>query len=93
MIGASITRLLSVLFSLYLILWIQSFAATGVIESRDEGKVIYMNMMIISVVLSAFIFPFVGKLCDIYDERIIVPYAFLTRFVFTMFLSKFWFLS
>ena len=47
-----------------------------------------MKMMIISVILSAMIFPLVGKLCDKYDVRNVVPYAFLTRFVFTLFFSR-----
>ena len=40
--------------------------------------------MIISVVLSALIFPFIGKICDMYDVRTVVPYAFLTRFSATV---------
>ena len=38
-----------------------------------------MQMMIISAVLSAVIFPFVGKLCDNYEAQKIVPFSFLFR--------------
>ena len=78
-IGACITRLLSVLFSSYLILWIQQFAKNGILRDRDQGKEIYINMMLYSVVLSSFVFPFVGKFCDTYSPRKTVPFAFLFR--------------
>ena len=69
MIGASINRLLSVLFSTYLILWIQTFVNGDggnpkLLSTRDEGKTIYQNIMVISVLASAFIFPFIGKASD-----------------------------
>jgi len=38
-----------------------------------------MQMMIISAVLSALIFPLVGKLCDNYEAKKIVPFSFLFR--------------
>ena len=48
MLGATITRLLSVLFSTYLLLWIQTFAKPNPeinngqpLITRDEGKTIY----------------------------------------------------
>ena len=36
-VGSAITRLLSVLFSNYLILWIQSYAGTPKLESKERG--------------------------------------------------------
>ena len=46
MAGSAITRLLSVLFSTYLILWIQTFVngdngSAKLLESKEEGKTIY----------------------------------------------------
>ena len=78
-IGACITRLLSVLFSSYLILWIQQFAKNGILKDINEGKTIYVNMMLYSVVLSSLVFPFVGKFCDTYSPKKTVPFAFLFR--------------
>jgi len=83
--GATITRLLSVLFSTYLILWIQHFAddpgdgTEPVLADRNAGKTIYMNMMVISVVLSALVLPLVGRLCDSFPASQTVPFAFLLR--------------
>ena len=78
-IGASITRLLAVLFSTYLILWIQKYADEGIIESSNVGKEIYMEIMLISVGFSTILFPFIGYICDKMDPAKIVPGAFLMR--------------
>ena len=78
-IGAAITRLLAVLFSTYLILWIQKFADEGVLESDNVGKEIYMEIMLISVAFSTILFPLIGYICDSMDPARIVPGAFLMR--------------
>ena len=41
--------------------------------------------MMFSVILSACIFPFVGKLCDSVNPKLIVPVAFACRGVLTYF--------
>lgn len=56
-------KLLSVLFSNYLVLWINSFVGKGIKDDK-EAKDIYIKIMIFSVIVSAILFPFVGKLCD-----------------------------
>ena len=68
MIGASITRLISVLFSNFLILWIQTFF-DHTIESHSKAKTIYLQIMVSSTVISAFVFPFVGQICDLWSPR------------------------
>ena len=45
----------------------------------NEGKTIYVNMMLYSVVLSSLVFPFVGKFCDTYSPKKTGPFAFLFR--------------
>ena len=92
MVGASITRLLSVLFSTYLILWIQTFVSgelgnPKLVESREAGKTIYQNIMVISVLVSAFVFPFVGTACDYYSPKAMIPAAFLLRAFMTYLFS------
>ena len=92
MIGASITRLLSVLFSTYLILWIQTFVSgeqgnPRLVESREAGKTIYQNIMVISVLVSAFVFPFVGAASDYYSPKTMIPGAFLFRAFMTYLFS------
>lgn len=38
-----------------------------------------MNIMLISVMCGAFLFPIIGKICDIIEPTKIVPYAFFLR--------------
>ena len=52
-------------------------------ETKEEGKIIYMNMMIYSVAVSALVFPIIGKCCDMMDPKKIVPFAFFFRSVTT----------
>lgn len=75
---------MSVLFSTYLILWIQSF--TVVIKNLD-AKNIYFNMMVISVGISTMILPCIAKYIDNSPAIRIVPYTFLSRCVFTYLFS------
>ena len=42
-------------------------------------------MAVISVIVSAFVFPFVGTICDLYSPRITIPVAFFSRAVTTFF--------
>lgn len=50
-----------------------------ILETREQGKTIYQNIMVISVLVSAFVFPFVGRICDYYSPRYTIPFAFLFR--------------
>ena len=85
-VGATITRLLSVLFSTYLILWInQNIIIAGVQDSQEAAdqqnlaKDIYINIMVASALICVVVLPVVGKLCDTIDPRNIMPIAFLSR--------------
>lgn len=61
--------------------------STGVLTDQNESKTIYMNIMLYSVMLSAFVFPIVGQLCDKYSPKISVPFAFIFRGITTLFFS------
>lgn len=58
---------------------------SGYIDSDKDAKAIYINIMVITVVLSTVVFPLVGKLCDSVDPRKIVPVAFSLRSASTYF--------
>lgn len=84
--GAAITRLLSVLFSTYLILWINRNIIIAGVKSKEEAleqenlaKDIYINIMVASALICIIVLPVVGKLCDSIDPRKIMPLAFLAR--------------
>jgi magnesium-transporting ATPase (P-type) len=76
LIGAAIAKLFAVLFSTYLILWIQSFDG---FDKGDEAKNIYFNMMIFSVIVGTIVLPVLGKYIDNVPCIKIAPYAFLVR--------------
>lgn len=91
-IGGTITKLISVLFSTYLILWIQTFVTGSngspkILGSKEQGKTIYSNIMVIATLISAFVLPLVGKLCDTYTPKITIPFAFVFRAVTTIFFA------
>ena len=86
-VGASIVRLLSMTLTTYLILWMNSFSDKKIIEA-SEGKSIYQNIILISAILSAILYPVIGVICDKADPMKIVPFAFIFRFL-TMILFEF----
>jgi nitrate/nitrite transporter NarK len=79
LIGNAIGKLMAVIFSNYLVLWISTYKHSGYLKSDQEAKEIYINIMLFAVIISSGIFPFVGKLCDSMDPRRIVPVAFICR--------------
>lgn len=80
-IGGTITRLITVLFSTYLVLWIQSFNKSN----KEEAKDIYFLMMMLSVVVSCIVLPILGKFIDNSPAIRLAPFAFLGRCLFTFF--------
>lgn len=91
-VGGTITKLISVLFSTYLILWIQTFVtgtngSARILGSKEQGKTIYSNIMVIATLISAFVLPVVGKVCDSYTPKITIPFAFVFRAVTTIFFA------
>jgi MFS family permease len=86
-LGAAITKLLAVLFSVYLLLWITCYyrdlgTLTGD-EAADRATEIYIRIVVSVALLSIVVFPVVGKLCDVVDPRKLMPFAFLSRCVTT----------
>ena len=67
-----------VLFSTFWLLFISSFVGTK-IDSDDEAKIIYSNVMIVSVVFGLVLMPFLGKIVDIVNPQIVIPLAFFVR--------------
>lgn len=73
------SRLISVLFSVYMQLWIMSFHKNGVLETTEEADAIYMRIVIGSLISVSFVAPLFGKVCDKLDPRMIVPATFAAR--------------
>ena len=70
-IGATITRLISVLFSSYLILWIQTFVDAGLLKNENVGKDIYTFIMVASALVSIFVFPMAGFIVDYFPSLLL----------------------
>lgn len=83
--GAAITRLLAVLFSTYLLLWISMFhggedlTEEQQVAARKQSQDIYIRIMVASALICVVVLPVFGKVCDVFDPRKIMPFAFLTR--------------
>lgn len=78
LVGTGITKLLTVLFSTYLILWIQSFPD---FSDGARSKNVYFNMLVISVAISSLVLPLLGRYIDSSPAIKLVPYAFMSRCV------------
>lgn len=73
------TRLISILFSVYMQLWIMSFVETGVLETKSDSEAIYMKVMAISMVTLAIVGPVFGYMSNSIDSRVLIPISFLSR--------------
>ena len=78
-VAAMVTKLVQVLYSVYLILWITDFVERGVLQDNDEAKTLYKNVMVYAVIATAISVPFIGKMVDYLPAPIFVPLSFLIR--------------
>ena len=65
-VGATVTKLYSVLFSTFWMLFISSFIDTQ-IDTPEDAKKIYSSVMLVSVVLGVVTIPLVGKYADTFN--------------------------
>jgi len=79
-VGFGITKLYNILFSNFWLLFIASFIPTGQVKNEEAAKLIYSNVMIVSVVLGLLIVPIAGRLADKYNPLVILPLSFFIRF-------------
>lgn len=73
-----ITKLYLVLFSTFWLLFISSFIGTK-IDTADEAKIIYSNVMVVSVVLGVACAYWVGKAIDCINPQVMIPIGFYLR--------------
>jgi len=74
-----VIRLISVLFSVYMLLWLGSFVSTGYLADEKEALNIYRRISMISMILTGVLLPLIGHLADKTPSRIIIPIAFFIR--------------
>lgn len=73
------SRLITVLFSVYLQLWIMSFKESGVIESTELADRVYMRITAAAVVSLVFFAPLYGLYSDVADPKKMITLSFLIR--------------
>ena len=76
--GAAIIRLISVLFSNFLLLWITSFVDEGLI-GENQSKGLYQKIMLASTIGTVVLLPIFGHLGDKVPSTVLVPVAFALR--------------
>ena len=74
-----VSRLIAVLFSVYLQLWIMSFEKSGVLSSKEESDSIYMRVVTGALISILVVAPVFGIVSDKSDPRVIVPTSFFVR--------------
>ena len=77
-LGAAIIRLLAILFSNFLLLWIMSFVDDGLI-TNDQSKDLYQFIILTSTIATIVLTPLLGYIGDKVPSTIIVPVAFTLR--------------
>lgn len=78
-LGAAIVRLMAVLFSTFLLLWITSFVDDGIIATEQESKTLYQKVILASTIATIFLLPILGHLGDKVPSAVIIPIAFTLR--------------
>ena len=76
--GVSILKLIAVLFSNFLVLWLTSFADEGLI-TEARSKELYQRLILTSVAFSILLAPLFGSISDRLPSRIVIPVAFTIR--------------
>ena len=78
-IGASVVRLIAVLFSTFLLLWITSFVDDGIIASEQQSKGLYQKIIVASTIATILLLPLLGHFADKVSSAVIIPIAFILR--------------
>lgn len=76
--GSFIVKIIHVLFSNFLLLWVTSFVDEGHF-SEDEAKDFYEYIMLVGTIVAALLLPFFGIMADRLSSTIMVPLAFSFR--------------
>ena len=74
-----VSRLMNILFAIYIQLWVMSFLKAGVLETKEESDKTYRNIVIWMQVATLITMPIFGYYSDKADPRIIIPFSFLAR--------------
>ena len=78
-LGAFVVKLVLILYSTFLLLWITSFVDSGYLESEQKSKDLYSKIMIIAVVATLILLPMLGMAADRLRSTVSIPVSFFCR--------------
>ena len=78
-VAVMMTSLVQVLYSIYLVLWIDSFVHSGALESDSQAKKIYSALLTAAAISAMIVVPIFGKYADKIPPSIIIPLVFFIR--------------
>ena len=78
-LGVMVSKLVTILYSIYLMLWMTSFVENGVIESDERVKTLYSEVLTGAMVGTLVAMPLFGKIADTAPIAVFLPIAFLMR--------------
>lgn len=83
-LGVMVTKLVTILYSIYLMLWMTSFVPSGIIESEARVKTLYSEVLTGAMIGTLFALPLVGKIADSAPIEWFLPISFLLRGIIAM---------
>ena len=78
--GKGITQLITILFSIYVVLWIARFVDSGLLESDEVSKELYQKIMLFSMIGTMVMTPLAGYIADKLHWGLNICIAFTLRF-------------
>ena len=71
--------ILPILFSIYLLIWINSFYDNGYLKTESEVKEIYIRIVNCAMAFSVVALPAIGYAADKLPLKYLVPFSFFLR--------------
>jgi len=62
-----------------MLLWLQSFVSTGYFKDNKQALKVQGNIMLVSMILTFSLLPFIGKIADTAPSKYIIPVAYALR--------------
>ena len=82
-VGGAVVRLINVIFSTFLLLWVTSFVDQGLYD-EEYSKTLYQKLMITTGVGSLLFMPLIGQIGDKVPSKVIIPVAFTFRSIMAL---------
>lgn len=77
--SAMVIRLISVLYSVYMLLWLNSFIEKGEFSDENGALDAYRKIVMTAMVGTLLLLPLIGSIADKFPSHIVVPFSFFLR--------------